>query len=92
MSKITLKKTHDASTTSFGSRGVRGYTPASYDIHVDGEKVGTITGGCHSRLACKSGYQTAKVKGKTLFNVGVRGSERQRMEQEIRRVLEKASA
>jgi|AntRauTorckE6833_2_1112554.scaffolds.fasta_scaffold209787_1 hypothetical protein len=92
MSKITLKKTHEASTTSYGARGVRGYTPASYDIHADGTKVGAITGGCHSRLACKSGYQTATVKGTTLSNVGVRGSERQRMEDEIRRILAPASA
>ena len=88
MTKITLKKTHEASTTSFGSRGVRGYTPASYDIHANGVKIGTIMGGCHSRLSCKSGYQTAKVQGTTLSNVGVRGSDRQRMEQEIRSILE----
>lgn len=92
MAKITLKKTHDASTTSYGSRGTRGYTPASYAIYADGIKVGSITGGCHSRLACKSGYQNGEVNGRTLFNVGVRGAERQRMEDEIRGILQVPSA
>lgn len=92
MTKITLIKTHEASTTSYGSCGVRGDTPASYAIYAEGIKVGSITGGGHSRLACKSGYQTGEVKGKRLFSVGVRGSERQRMETEIRRILEAAPA
>lgn len=86
--KITFKKTSSASVTRYGTKGVLGRTPASYDILADGEKVGTITGGCHSRLACKSGYQTARVKGKTLRYAGVRGDERTRMIEEINEVLD----
>lgn len=89
---IALKKTASPSTTSYGARGVRGTTPASYDILADGEKVGEIKGGCHTRLACKSGFQTAKVKGESLFHVGVRGEERKRMDDEIRKILSKADS
>jgi len=89
MTKITLKKTKEVSRTRYGSKGKIGVTPASYDIVVDGEKVGDIMGGCHSKLSCKSGYQKGTVKGASLSVVGIRGQDRRKMEQDILKILEK---
>lgn len=87
---ITLRKTVERRQTRFGPKGKLGVTPASYDIYADGKKVGSIMGGCHSRLACKSGYQKGEVMGKSLRTVGFRGEKREQMEREIRGILEKS--
>lgn len=80
---ITLKKTAPARVGHYGSKGKRMVTPASYDIFLDGVKVGDMWGYCNTRLSDGDCGQIAKVFGVKLTYAGFRGTERKHMEEEI---------
>ncbi len=83
MSKITLKKTGAPKVGHYGAKGKRMVTPASYDIFLNGEKVGELWGYSDTRLSDGGSGHKGKAFGVTLSNAGVRGAERERMEAEI---------
>lgn len=85
---ITLKKTKAASTGYYGAKGKRMVTPASYDIFLDGELVGSLWGFCNTRLSDGGCGHKGKAFGVSLSNPGVRGTARVHMEAEIIKLAE----
>ncbi len=83
MKRITLKKTQNSRRELYLKRGAM-TTPASYDIYLDGKKVGTLTGYCETRLRDSGACYRAEAFGQKLRGpVGARGVWRKTMETEI---------
>jgi len=73
--EVKLKKTNDAVTRYTGSDAQREYTPASYDVFVDGVKVGELRGWCWGRIQGNpSGHKFIKLNHERVnISVGPRG-------------------
>lgn len=74
MSKVTLRKTSKAAT--YGDK----YTPASYDVLVDGRKVAVVVGRSQGRNGNGYWQEMRDLNGNTVETyVEVRGAQRQRI-------------
>lgn len=81
--KVTLKQTRGPHVGHYGSKGKRMVTPASYDISLDGVKVGELWGYCQTRLSDGACGHKGTAFGVSLENPAVRGIVRKQMEAEI---------
>lgn len=74
MPKVTLRKTD--SPSKYGSR----YTPASYDVLVDGSKVARLEGRCSGRNEVCHWHELRDLRGRVvLSSSGVRGRAREEL-------------
>lgn len=83
MSQVTLKKTGTPRVGHYGAKARRMVTPASYDIFLNGVKVGELWGYCDTRLTDGGCGHKGKAFGVALSSPGIRGSARKNMESEI---------
>lgn len=70
---VVLKKTREASPKNLSGR----YLPASYDVYVDGIKVGSLEGRSPGRGPNRPFHEMRALNGKPVSgSVGVRGRDR----------------
>lgn len=92
MRKVKLKKTGSPEVGYYGSKGRKMITPASYDIYLDGVKIGELWGYSQTRISDGGSGHRGKAFGVLLSNPGVKGVARKKMEEEIANLAESQAA